>query len=183
MAQPVIKIKCEIDEDYVKRLDKCIEDGKKLVIDGAIDRSVSVIEEEDLRKLVRERANKLFGEVVEWMEKVREELRTIEHSSSVVVYDSEETDYGSTFLKDIRFIDEFKEVVEDENELKSALEKFLEVNEWLDVPYEEKYIDEDGEEEYVSDKYGGHPSKINVDSELRYLLEDLLTEDNRFYVD
>ena len=118
MAWPVIKIKCEIDEDYTKLLDKCIEDGKKLVIDGAIDRSVSVIEEEDFRKLVRERANKLYAEAHDYMERVKDHLDSIKNSSSVV--------------EDGELSNKISNAIWEADELQSALKKFLDVNEWLE---------------------------------------------------
>lgn len=172
MAQPVIKIKCEIDEDYTKLLDKCIEEGKALVIDGAIDRSVSVIEEEDFRKLVRERANKLYAEAHDYMERVKDHLDSIKNRSTVI--------------EDGELTGKIDNAVWDADELRDALKKFLDVNEWLEVPYEGKYIDEDGEEQEIYDKYidsWRRPSPIDIDTDLRNLLEDLQKETERFYVD
>ena len=172
MSWPVIKINCVIDEDYTKLLDKCIEDGKKLVIDGAIDRSVSVIEEEDFRKLVRERANKLYAEAHDYMERVKNHLDSIKNSSSVV--------------EDGELSNKISNAIWEADELQDALKKFLDVNEWLEVPYEGKYIDEDGEEQEIYDKYidsWRRPSPIDIDTDLRNLLEDLQKETERFYVD
>jgi hypothetical protein len=181
MAWPVIKINCEIDKDYLNLLDNCIKEAPKLIEGGSIDKSVSIIEEEDYRELIRKKANELYGKVAALMEKTKGDLEKLDAAPSVV---DEDEEYPNTY----KLSKNVENAVEDSDELISALEKFLDTDNWMDVEYNGTYVDDDGETEDIYYKYAGNKSTyrrgrtLEIEFELDNLLDELRKDTARFYV-
>lgn len=182
MAWPVIKINCEIDKDYLNLLDNCIKEAPNLIKNGSIDKSVSIIEEEDYRELIRKKANELYGEVAALMEKTKGDLEKLDVAASVV---DEDEEYPNTY----KLSENVEHAVEDSNELISALDKFLDTDNWMDVEYDGTYVDDDGETENIYYKYAGNKSgsyrrgrTLDIEFELDNLLDELRKDTARVYV-
>ena len=161
MAWPVIKLVCEVDKDYVELLKKTMESTKKLVEDGAIDRSVEGIEDEEYREAVKKAGYKLFGDVSALMEKVSEDL----YQLSLVPEKSYCVEGGR--------IPDFDDACEDAEELSGAIEKFLDRDEWgTNTEY-----DIDAED---FEKYEEYDKEISIDFGLEYDLEKLKERTDMF---
>lgn len=159
MVWPVINLKCEVDEDYVKLLDKCIDEGKKLVDDGAIERTVSYIDEEDFRYGAAAAGNAVFEDVFNSMKTLKESLSALSYAPS-----------GGNF--DRSRVSEFDEAIENAELLQSALGWFMDPEKWLNIEPAENIPD---------DKWNEYFRNFELDPSIKDMFKELLEKTEKFY--